>query len=121
MYVLDTSALIDVLTDMPNAEEVFRKIGEEIVTTTALSVHEYLEGATEKEKFMIKNLTMDVLPFTVTDAYESGMVAQMLAKQGKLINETDILISGICLSHGATLVTFDKDFDRVSGLKLLKI
>ncbi len=36
-----------------------------------------------------------------------------------MIGRSDIFIAGICLANDATIVTFDKDFGKIKGLKTL--
>lgn len=123
MFVLDTSILIELVDDSDKAPRIREKIGSEIAATTSITLHEVLQGATEKDKFIIKNLahTMEILPFNQNDAEISSSIAQRLMKEGNMINDMDILIAGICMSNNATIVTLDKDFKRVSGLKVFEI
>ena len=105
------------------ANKIYEKVGDELLTTTSISIHEILVGAHQKEEFMIKNLLqrIETIPFDVQNADESSKIEKKLIKKGNLINSADILIAGICISNDATLVTFDKDFNRIPGLKTLGI
>jgi tRNA(fMet)-specific endonuclease VapC len=59
------------------------------------------------------------LPFDDRAAEEYGKVRAHLASIGQLIGPNDLLIAGIALSNGLTLVTHNtSEFSRVPGLPL---
>lgn len=59
-------------------------------------------------------------PLDVTSAAvrEAALIEAELLDQGTPINAVDMLIAGIVREAGATLVTRDRDFDRVEGLEV---
>lgn len=44
-----------------------------------------------------------------------------LKNEGKMINENDIIIAGMCISIRETLITRDRDFENIKGLKTVFI
>lgn len=122
-YVLDASVIIDLIYNSDRVQKIKDKLKDELLMTTAPTLHEVLEGANEKQQFIIKNLLegMTVLPFTQNEAVISADIAQTLAREGKTINKIDLLVSGICIAHDAIIVSFDNDFNRVKNLKILEI
>lgn len=119
MYILDSSLLIEIIQKKSRAEKIMKVIGNDAAATTSVSVHELFRGADEKEEFVIKGLLqgMEIFSFTAEDAQTSGKLSQKLVKKGTSINIADLFIAGICLSHDATLITLDNDFERVPELK----
>ena len=77
----------------------------------------------EKEAFVIRGLshTMEILSFGQSDAEISSSIEKRLLKQGSPINKVDIFIAGICMAHDATIITLDRDFKKVIGLKVVEI
>lgn len=49
---------------------------------------------------------------------EYGKIKSSLRKKGSPIPENDIWIAAIALRHNLTLVTRDKHFNEITGLKL---
>lgn len=123
MFILDSSAIIELLKDNERGKKILAKIGEENIATTSIIVHELFSGADEKNKFIIKNILSrgKVFDFSYEDAEISGKIERFLSDKGELINKLDILIAGTCMRENAILVTFDKDFKKIPDLKLLEI
>jgi predicted nucleic acid-binding protein len=51
-------------------------------------------------------------------ALKSANIYKALKSGGKMINELDILIAGICEANDELLITFDNDFKRIADLKV---
>lgn len=118
MHVLDSSALIELLHDTPKGKKIIRLIGAEPALTTVFSIHELLKGASGPYKQAVQHLltSIEVLEYDKESAILSSDIYKILSKKGGLINETDILIAGICLKNGSPLVTLDNHFKRIPGL-----
>ena len=123
MYVLDTSALFEILDQTMKGKKIMELIGSEVAAITSFSIYEALVGASEKDSFIIKNIknTMEVISFDQDSAERSSAIEKDLIKRGTLINNVDIFIAGSCLSRDATVVTLDNDFKRVPGIKILSL
>lgn len=126
MKVLDSDLLIALLKRVPDAE---RKIAElqsmgELLATTSLSADEVLTGTIQSglgsHRYRSAQLLLRSLPSLVYDfeAVEKTIgIRAALAERGELIGTFDEMISGICLLHGATIVTRNVEhFGRVRGL-----
>lgn len=120
MYVLDSSALIEIIQGYPRMGHILSLVGEESLVTTSVNMHELLVGAwTDKERFFLTNIFMGahILEHTSHAAQHGARIEQELARSGKMVNKMDILIAGICKANNAELVTLDKDFAKIKGIK----
>jgi len=80
----------------------------------------FVSGEFEDEKFL-QELAETCL--ILTSSYETakigGQIYAALRKEGKLINDADILIASIVKAHDAVLVTNNEEhFSRIEGLKI---
>ncbi len=121
MYVLDSDVIIDVAHNASRVQTVMKLIGDAPAGTTSVSMHEVLVGVPVRLKKVYDDLLrgMHILSHD-EDAARSGAKIQQELKNAQL-SSTDAMIAGICLAQEATLVTFDKSFKRVRGLRLLEI
>lgn len=118
MHVLDSSALIDVLRLNDRGKKILSKIGSDKAITTVFSVHELLLY----QPFIAPLFdSVEVLDYDKDAAKESSSLELLLSKKGLRLQIIDNFIAGVCISRGATLVTTDKDFLRVPGLKLMHV
>lgn len=62
---------------------------------------------------------LSLVPLTPASAQRAAAVQRRLSAAGQAIGMADSLIAGICLEHGAMLMTRSrKHFERVDGLYL---
>lgn len=124
MYVLDSSALIEVIEDYETKERILRLIPDELLTVTSITVHEALLGAvTEKQKNAVHAALYNarILDHDEAAARHGAIIEQELTRAGKKINRFDVLIAAICQSHNAHLLTLDNDFSKIKGLNVTVI
>lgn len=120
MYVLDSSALIEVFDRSKFGDTIVQLLQDEPAVTTSICMHEVLVGAlSDKQRFIFMSLfsSMIVLEHTTAAALAGSRIEQELARVGHKINANDVLIAGICKANDATIVTLDKDFARIKELK----
>ena len=61
MFVLDSSALIEIWEDGPKKGRVLHIAGNDLSVTTSVCVHEVLYGAqSEKRRFLLENLFSNI-------------------------------------------------------------
>jgi tRNA(fMet)-specific endonuclease VapC len=78
---------------------------------------EYVDKNLERVRY-IEN-TIEVLSFDRKAIDNFAMIKADLKKQGKLIDDFDILIAAVALSNDMILVTNnEKHFERISNLKI---
>ncbi len=123
MHILDTSAIIELLYGTEKGQVIRETVQNEPFFLSTLAIHELLVGCKEKEIAAVKNLFQEisVADFDLRAAVQSARIERALRQKGKLINKVDILIGGLCISRGATLVTCDGDFESIPHLTLKKV
>jgi predicted nucleic acid-binding protein len=120
MYVLDSSVLIEVVKERPLAGKIERLVQDAPLVTTSICMHEVLAGArSPEERFGFEALftKMHVLEHTADAAKAGARIAHELARTGTPAGTPDTLIAGICKANNAALVTLDKGFARIKGIK----
>ncbi len=101
----------------------FRSADEVIVALTVLG--ELYFGAeksprrddyiTKAEEFTVKN---SVLTYDIETAKQYGIIRNALRIKGRPIPENDMWIAALARQHDLTLITRDRHFDEVEGLKI---
>ena len=117
MFILDSSAIIDVIHGNERGAKIVNIIGEEKTCITSISIHEILLSEKETEmatEFIEKSYTLN---FEKDSAKISAQIEKDLKKAGKMINKGDIFIAAICIQTNSTLIACDNDFKKVNGLK----
>ncbi|MCX6677525.1 MAG: type II toxin-antitoxin system VapC family toxin [Methanothrix sp.] len=126
MIVIDTSVLIDALHRKEAALRKIRVLEEmgETLCTTQINVLELYKGvySPTKSEAGLENVKMLLDAFVILsineDAYEMfGELSVELRRRGEAIGDFDELIASIALANGAAIVSGDRHFRRVPGLK----
>ena len=119
MYVIDSNIIIEFFNDTELSKKALKLCNDEKALTTSICQHEILAGArTEREIFIFSNLFngFEILEHNTKSAFFSSGIYRDLKNRGKMIGDMDILIAGICRANNATLITLDKDFEKINGL-----
>jgi len=79
-----------------------------------------LSGKFEEETFLLTlKESSTILEQTYESSKKAAEIYAELKKQGKLINDADILIASIVITNNAVLVTSNEThFKRIKGLKV---
>jgi predicted nucleic acid-binding protein len=123
MTVADSDVLIDFLRGHePGRSKIALELSTGRLTTTAINAFELLSGALAKrdqKKVATLLEAMLVLPVEGRAAEIAAQIRRDLEADGKGIGMADYLIAGVCLAHGAALLTRNLDhFRRVPELQL---
>lgn len=123
MYVLDTSSFIELIKETPKGKKICTILGDTPSIITTITVHEILAGVEGiQEKAVIKLLDgIELLNYDKDAAIKSAEIEKHLTKKGNKINKIDTLIAGICISQQKIIVTLDKHFKRIPGLKCMMV
>jgi|SRR3989338_255088 len=119
MLVLDTSSVLEVLKGSVKGRRISDMVKDDAFFITSLTAYEILFGMKEGEENKMSEFIegVEILVFDSESSKKSGAIARHLKKSGNMINVVDILIAGICVEKGAEIITFDRDFGKIHGLK----
>ena len=125
--IVDTTFLIDLLKNLPNAVKKASEIDikKEGVSATTISVFELWQGVIDlqnKNKLDKIHTLLDSIGLNVFDlesAKIAGRIHAQLRAEGLTIDPEDSMIAGICIHNGQSLLTKNtKHFERIPELKL---
>lgn len=126
IYCLDTDILIEYFRGSQSIKRRIENLADEDrVGLIWLTFYEFFKGIfvsgkLDEEKFL-QNMaeTCIVLETSFEAARIGGQIYAALKKQGKLINDADIMIASIVKAHDAVLVTNNEEhFSRIQGLQI---
>lgn len=125
--LLDTSVVIDYLNNRPSAVQALKMRFAEGLGVSTVTVAEYLHGVyasarPEENLRQFDGFLSDsgVVIFDVDRrvAERYGKEQGYLERRGQLLSGLDLLIAATALVHNLTLVTTDRAFERVRGLRV---
>lgn len=124
-YLLDTSLLAAYLHNREKAVILMGAWIQQDEAATSILVYgeviEYLKGLPNfQEKYdrfhtILHEISPYPLTYSILEQYAD--IRRALRPQHKDIGDIDTLIAATALEHGLTLVTIDRDFERVPHLK----
>lgn len=122
--VVDTSVIIGFLRNHPpEAEALDLLLQHHQAYITSITIFELEVGlAKESSQAPVVDMLVTGLPTLILDlesARRAGREERRLRQEGLRIGTADILIAGICLSHGKPLVTTNVGhFNRIPSLEV---
>lgn len=117
-YILDTNVLIYLLEDREGISKAISGLKREYFFTSVISHFEFIVGArdaTEAKK--IKTKLKEMAPLDIRLPIIEEAINLQKSHKAKL-KFKDLLIAATALVEGLTLVTADKDFKKIKGLKV---
>ena len=125
-YLIDTNICIAWLKGDPMIKEKFLAHSPQQITTSTINLAELFFGVYNSEKIdhNLSNLIdfvteIEVINLGIESLKRYGQLKSHLREKGKMIDEFDLLISGVCLAHNLILVTNnEKHFRRIKELKI---
>ena len=119
--LVDTSAWISALrgTDEPIKVAVDELLNLDQALFCGVVEMELLYGMRPKERKLLLPL-FEALPYVEIDREDWKVAGNMLAdmrSRGTTIPASDALIACLCLRHGLEILTTDRHFEKVPGLK----
>jgi hypothetical protein len=127
MPVADTSFLIDIMRRDPGAIRTYEEYEEQgiALSTTAVTAMELYKGAyvskdcrnVERVRTILELFTILPLDDTVYEAF--GRIAAGLSLTGKPIGDFDEAIAAIVLCSDGGIITRDRHFEKIPGLKVI--
>ena len=126
MYLLDTDMIIYFLKNVDPVVRNFREHRQARMSVSVITYGELVYGA-ENSKQRSQNLSRvhrvaeiyPVLPVTCAVMETFGDIKAELCRQGRTVDDFDLVIAATALSHGRTLVTNNtRHFNSIAGLQL---
>jgi tRNA(fMet)-specific endonuclease VapC len=124
-YLVDTNVWIFYLTLGGAVEQRLRQTPAGDIAVCSIVWAELLHGAREYERRQERIAKVErtlapfrSLPFDDAAARRYAEIHDELETRGELIGPNDLLIEAIALTHDLTLVTNNREFSRVHGLRI---
>ena len=127
MKAIDSAYIIDFLRGDAAAVKKAKELEDEVVATTYVNYFEVIIGElrqhNQNDTHVMKAIElfsrMEVFDLDKNAATTAAHIGATLLKKGTKINSHDMLIAGILLSKGiTTIITRDKDFEKINELKV---
>lgn len=124
-YILDTDILIYFLKGQKNVVDRVSNLPSQQRAVTIINSTELLFGAfnSQKKKENLQHFeaflkNFEILPFCHSASLIFAEQKAVLKKEGKMIDDLDLMIASITLQHKATLLTNNlRHFERIQKLK----
>ena len=125
MIIIDTDVLIEISDKRSEkGDQIYQKIisSDDNVAITSITMYEALYGLMKHTKPYHHLFSFHVYEFSNEDAQQAARLELSLEKKGKKIKRTDIMIASTVINKGATLYTFNNDFQALEdfGLKIIR-
>ena len=123
-YLLDTCICIELIKCNPTVIEHIRRVGEDACVISSLTIGELYFGAYKsgRTKHFEDVQTIESLfdQYSITSCMkEYGEVRWQLERDGKMIDNMDLLIGATALHNDLILVTDNvRHFERIPGLMI---
>ncbi|HEX8905327.1 MAG TPA: type II toxin-antitoxin system VapC family toxin [Longimicrobiaceae bacterium] len=122
--LLDTSLVVDVLSQKPAAERIVEDADALFLPVPALGeLHLGVQRSLRPDAALARLTSfvalVDVLDCDSETARIYGDVKAVLLAKGRPLPENDIWIASLARQHGLTVATRDAHFSEVAGLSLL--
>jgi tRNA(fMet)-specific endonuclease VapC len=123
--ILDTNGLSGVADGDEGLEPLLRKATEIAVPAIVLGEYRYGISQSHNRQYYEQWLTEHLPTFRILDVNEEttipySAVRTELKKAGTPIPSNDVWIAALCRQHSLPLVSRDRHFDLVSGIRRLK-
>lgn len=127
--LIDTSVIIDLLKGDSEVISFVQHLSSQFICISAVTFAEieqgfvFLQSKKNQEKRaifleMIQNQELRILDVDVPIATQYAKIQSQLLKKGHQLSQFDAIIAATAICNGYTLVSRDRDFQRVAGLTL---
>lgn len=122
--ILDTNGLSAFAEGEPALEPIFRKADEIAIPVIVLGEYRYGISQSRQRPYYERWLSEYLPKFRILDIDQGttvpySAVRTELKNKGKPIPANDIWIAALCRQHGLPLLSRDRHFDFVTGLRRL--
>ena len=91
--------------------------GGETIVATGLVLQELLQGFAgprDRDRIVVLFSMLPMILPDVEDHIEAAALRNRFRRRGIQVGTIDALIAQLCIRHGLTLLTTDRDFDRIA-------
>jgi tRNA(fMet)-specific endonuclease VapC len=127
-FLVDTDWTADFLNGRPAARDLISSFGRDGFAISILTYAELFEGVADlpsgdRRRADLDDLAQNTDLVGVDDetARGFGTLRSRLRAQGQLIGDMALLIAAAALRNDMTLVSRDRHFERISGLRLRNV
>ena len=121
--LVDTSVWIEYFKNDPHVADFLEKqLLEDNVYLTGIIVSELIQGIKNEKGREIIRSSLDAINYIdmkYDDWIKTGDLSNMLRKNGLTLPLTDIAIAAAAIGNNLTLVTRDKHFRQIPGLRVM--
>lgn len=124
-YCLESSFIIDLLSGKDNAVVTYDEIKTSplaVMSIASVVLFEILRGKEQKpekiRKFKEFRRRLLILPFGEKEAEEADRIEKTIRRRGENISTFDLLIGATAKINNAILVSNDKGYDKINGLRV---
>lgn len=127
-YLLDTNQIIHYLRNSPETVEKLTPLFKEGTAVSVITVAEYLRGVyrsknTKKDaeafQEFLRVAQINILPIDAGIATLYAKLQANFEKKGAMVPHFDLLIASTAIKYSLALISCDKVFTRIKGLKLI--
>lgn len=127
MYLLDTNIISYLFQKNPQVLDKVKYIPPKQLCTCSIVTSELIYGAylnEAKSTILLSYYTeffnnIKIFDYDLQASYSFGKIKSQLKKQGRIVEDFDIIIASIASSNKLTLVTHNtKDFENIPDLKV---
>lgn len=122
--IVDTSVWIEYFKGNTEYIELIEAgLNDGSICITGPIVSELLQGVKFEKEYGMLSSCIDAIPFIgfeYTDWMKAGKLSFKLRKKGITIPLTDVLIAVIAERYNAKILTLDKHFKNIQGVKLVQ-
>lgn len=122
LIVADTSLLVAHLRGLAPARSILRSRGDEIVIPTLVAWELWKGADRAKDQAAVEALVEEfpLDPFVGGMARIAGALQIEQRREGRERQVFDLLIASHALYHGGAVATYDRDYEAIRGLQVVK-
>ncbi len=116
MTLIDTNIIIDFIGGDKKIVSLIKELTDkDDIKTTSITKYELLKHKSKLKKQLAEEFISEiaVYPFDSAAAKEAAQLFEELQDTGRMVNENDLLITGIALANGEVLLTRDQKLGSI--------
>ncbi len=118
-FLLDSSTILNVLFGSPAGQKASKLVSSGLAATSIICYCEVLNKSNVQRRKTAEDFlsTLVIFPVSFADGKTAVEIQDECRKEGGFVPSTDCLIAATATNHSATVLTSDKDFERIRQVK----